>query len=276
MSARKVAPKPPSTAGARRFVALYDIHIGWEWAHQGGRRVKKETHNPRALKATLDFVQDFAPDVIIFGGDQINCGPVSHWHKGKPRLTEGFRLKDELDKFGELVLRRLEKFPNIIWLDGNHEAWIMQFLDENPGVEGLVEPASYLRLDSSGFTFRSQGEVYTLGKVSFIHGDTAFKGYIRANPARTLVEMYGRNIRAGHLHTYGAWTQVTPVDRQDYHTGVIVPALSARAPYYTKFNPTNFMQGFLYGWVWPDGSFTDYVVIINHNSFTVAGKRYHG
>lgn len=271
---KKQESKP--SAAAKKFVALFDMHIGWEWQLIGGKRVERPTHNAAAIKATLDFVQDFVPDVVILGGDQINCGPVSRWNKGKPRLVEGFRLKDELDAFGDLVLSRVDEIKTKIWMDGNHEAWVHLLVDETPGVEGMIEPAEYLRLRDCGWQLRSQGEMYNLGKLYFVHGDVVLQSRQYRNPAQTLVAAYNRNIRAGHVHTYASYTQVTPIDRQDYHTGVIVPALSARAPYYTKFNPSNFMNGFLYGYVWPDGGFTDYVVVINKNVFTVNGKKYGG
>lgn len=266
--------QPPTDSGTKRFVALYDIHIGWEWHVSGGRRSVRNTHNPAALKLALQFVQDFAPDIVILGGDQINCGPVSHWSKGKPRLSESFRLKRELDKLSELVLEPLKAAAVKIWLDGNHEAWIEQLVDENPGIEGLVEPRGYLGLAKQGWAHRSQGEMYKLGKLHFVHGDVALKQREYSNPAKVLVQAYNRNIRAGHLHTYSAYTQVTPTDRQDYHTGIVVPALSSRAPYYAKYNPSNFLNGFLYGWVHRDGSFTDYVATINYNRMVVNGKLY--
>jgi len=274
----KSVRKEPLSSTATRFVALFDIHVGWEWARVGGELVKRPTHNEPAIHATLDFVNDFAPDVLILGGDQINCGPVSHWLKGKPRLVEGFRLKNELDKFQDLFGNTLIKIPRTIWMDGNHEAWIHGLVDENPGLEGMVEPQSYLKGQWAETV--SQGEMYQLsygtkrGKLYFVHGDVILKSQQYKSPARTLVTAYNKNIRAGHVHTYDAFTLKSPVDKQDYHTGIIVPALASRDPYYTKFAPSNFMHGFLYGWFWPDGEFTDQVVVINRSQFTVNGKRY--
>ena len=269
------------SAAAKRFVALFDCHVGWEWARVGGKMVTRPTHNEPAIRATLDFVKDFAPDVLIFGGDQINCGPVSHWLKGKPRLVEGFRLKTELDKFQELFRDTTIHIPSTVWMDGNHEAWIHGMVDENPGLEGLLEPHEYLK--GMWGTTVSQGEMYQLttigsppvkSKLYFVHGDSVLAARQYRSPARALVEAYGRNIRAGHVHTYDVYTKKSPIDKQDYHSGIIVPALASRDPYYVKSAPSNFMHGFLYGWFWPDGEFTDQVVVINRGTFTVNGKRY--
>jgi len=276
----KKVRKEPLSATASKFVALFDVHVGWEWAQTGGKRVVRPTHNEPAIRATLDFVQDFAPDVLIFGGDQINCGPVSHWLKGKPRLVEGFRLKTEFDKFQTLFHDVLCGGAENVWLDGNHEAWIHQLVDEQPGLEGMVEAHSYLGGSGVWKHIVSQGEMYQLAhgarkaKLYFVHGDSVLQARQYRSPARALVEAYNRNIRAGHVHTYDAYTKKSPIDKQDYHSGVIVPALASRDPYYVKSAPSNFMHGFEYGWFWPDGEFTDNIVVINRGQFTVNGKRY--
>ena len=261
-----------------RFIALFDLHIGKEYIQTKGEMILQPTHNAAAIEAVRQFSDDFEPHVLLLGGDQINCGPVSHWHNGKPRLTEGFRLKDEMDRLDELVLRPFEDTMlktgrRKIWLDGNHEAWIQDFLAGNPGVEGLVAPNDYLKLKKRGYELYSQGEIASVGKVHFVHGDVIL-GKGAANPAAKLVGAYQRNIRAGHLHTYAAHIQESPVDRQDYHSGIIVPSLSNRCPAFIKYNPNKFMNGFLFGSVWENGEFTDHVMVINKNSFSYGGKIY--
>ena len=259
------------SAKIKSFVALYDLHFGFERITTKGKRVLRTLHNLPAIKAATAFIKDFKPDVLILGGDQLNCGPISHWNRGKPRLTEDFRLKAEMDLLDNLILKPFAGIAEKVWLDGNHEHWIDQFLDENPGIEGLVEPAEYLRLKERGWQLRSQGEIYKLGKLNFIHGDTV-RG--RRNVAAKLVSEYRRNIRAGHHHTFEVATDVTPYDRSDFHTGISIPAMSSATPAYTKNAPSNFQQGFLFGWVQPNGCFSDYVVVINKGQFVWNGKVY--
>ncbi len=278
MSKKIAVRKEPLSASAKKFVALFDIHVGWEWARSAGKMIVRPTHNEPAIKATLEFVKDFAPDVLIFGGDSINCGPVSHWLKGKPRLVEGFRLKNELDKFADLFSEVALNADKTVFMIGNHEAWIDQMVDENPGLEGMIEPQAYL--EELWNETVSQGEMYRLtsgnvkSKLYFVHGDSVLQARQYRSPARALVEAYGRNIRAGHVHTYDVYTKKSPIDKQDYHSGIIVPALASRDPYYVKSAPSNFMHGFEYGWFWPDGEFTDQIVVINNSTFTINGKRY--
>jgi hypothetical protein len=262
-----------------RFVALFDCHIGWEYVNRRGKRILQKTHAEEAIRAVLRFCKDYKPQVVILGGDQLNCGPISHWHHGKPRLTEGLRLKQEMETADRILLKPLEALGcagRKIWLDGNHEVWVKQVVEENPGLEGLVEPESFLRLRERGWEVLSQGEILTIGKLHWVHGDVVLGKGAGVNPAKTLVNAYKRNIRAGHMHTYSAAVEQTPVDRHDFHTGVVVPCLSNRQPSFVKNNPNCFINGFEFGTVFPGGSFSDYIVIINRGRFEWNGKVYDG
>lgn len=263
-----------------KFVAAFDTHIGEEYAHVRGRRERRLTHNPKAIRAFLRFAQDFGPDAMIFGGDNINCGPVSRWSAGKPRLTEDFRLKRELEWFDELLLSPLEQIlprGGIKKLhNGNHEYWIEEFLNAHPELEGMIEPEQYLRLEERGWEIYDYGELSQLGKLHFVHGDVVMRKGSAATAAKRLVDHYGRNIRAGHRHVFQASPKITPVDVNDVHTGVLVPCLATRAPEYMKNAPNEYMNGFLFGDIWPDGYFTDHVMVMIDNKFSWNGKLYDG
>jgi hypothetical protein len=259
-----------------KFIALFDIHCGWESQTNRGKTTIKPTHSLPAVRAAVKFAKDFRPDVFILGGDQLNCGPISHWRRGKPKLTEGLRLKDEFDLLLHEVMEPLQFVKRKVWHDGNHEQWIIDHVEENPSLAGILEPAEYLKLEKRGYEIYSQGEVSSVGKLHFVHGDVILRSGGGTNPAKKLVNAYRRNIRAGHIHTYGAHIETTAVDVQDYHSGVIVPSLSVRNPTYAKFCPNNSLNGFLYGYSWPNGSFSDEVVIINKGECTVHGIKYSG
>lgn len=262
---------------ATRFLALYDIHIGCEFARTRGERITRPTHNLAALRATMRFAVDYQPEVFILGGDQLNCGPVSRWHKGYPRLATEFSLKDEMDLLWNEVIVPVENELNCekkVWIYGNHEHWIELWLDEQPAAEGLIEPHNYYGLEGLGWVIREQGEWYKLGKLHFLHGDV-LRGS-GATAAQRAVATYRRNIRIGHFHTEATATDKTIIDAEDFHTCKIVPALSRRGPSYQKNAPDNFMQGFLVGEVYPNGDFQDHVVIINKDHFHWNGKLYDG
>lgn len=263
-----------------RFIGLWDTHIGWERANVGGNYVTRPVHNAAAIRAALRFAEDFQPHAVILGGDNFNCGPISHWHHGKPRLVEGFRLKSELELGDEILVSELDR---IIpkdgikkYLYGNHEAWIDDHINSTPALEGMIEPHHYLKMESRGWDIYGYGELCRIGKLYATHGDQVLRRGGGSHPARTLVSVYNRNIRAGHVHQHSVATQVTPLDQKDIHTGVIVPCLCSRSPEYVKNNPTAYTNGFLWGTVWPGGNFTDHVMMIHDNKFMYNNKLYDG
>lgn len=262
-------------AGLERFVALFDIHCGWERRYERGNLVEYAAHNDAAITAALDFVDDFEPHHIVLGGDQLNFGPVSHWRKGKPQLTEGFSVKAELDLFNQLVLSRIERRHHgarKIWMEGNHDAWLLDVVEENPALAGLVDVQSYLELAEEGWEYYSQGEIAQVGKCYFLHGDTLGPG---RNVAARAVSKYRRNVRFGHFHHYASETLVNPLDVTDNHTGICVPALCERSPGFMKNAPNNWLNGFLYGYVDPEtGNFFDNVVVMTDNKFVAEGNLY--
>jgi hypothetical protein len=264
----------------RRFMAIYDAHSGWDRRLERGEWVSRPTFTMAAWRAAVRFAQEFCPTTVIYGGDQLNCGPISHWHKGRPILDEGFRLKDEMDYLEQHLLEPLEtvagKAGKFVWLTGNHEQWILEHVSANPGLMGMVEPECYLGLKDKKYHIYSQGEIYRDGKLNFVHGDVVFKRGAGVNPALTLVSKYRRNIRCGHIHSFSSASLSTAIDAKDYHTGVVVPALSSRNPAYNQTMPNNHLHGFLWGYIWPDGTFNDSVAIINNGKVTYNGKLIDG
>ena len=259
----------------KRFVNLFDIHAGFEKRYVGKEVRTFPTHSPSAIAAALEFIKDFRPDHITLGGDQLNFAPISHWNTTNFWANEGGRVKQELDTLEKLVLYPLECLvpkADRVWHLGNHEAWLQQFINKNPALEGLIEPENYL--DLSKWRIIEQGGISKLGKLGIIHGDTLGR---TSNPARRASSMYNTNIRFGHFHTYDSHTQYNPVDAKDVKTSVSVPALASRGQSYGKGAPSWALQGFNFGFVWPDGRYSDYTVVMSESRFVAPdGKLYDG
>ena len=256
-----------------KFISLYDIHSGWEYKSISGEQKIVPTMNETAVKLALDFAQDFKPDTILFGGDQINCAPISHWNKDSIGKIGNFTLKDELDWFNDTVLGGL-KFKNKvrrIWHRGNHERWFEDLLNRNPGLRGMTNLEGYLGLEKRGFEIYDYGECSTIGKIHNIHGDVLPSG---VNVARTAALRYGRNIRFGHFHTYQAYTLHNPLDNADIKTSVCVPCLASRGPQYGGNVPNNHINGWSYGYVQDNGNFSDTVALVVNDQVIINGEIY--
>ena len=256
---------PP--APLKRFIFLTDLHYGYE--RKGGRIVP--LHDEKALAIVLKFVKDFKPHEIICGGDMLDCGAISHHNDRKPGRIEGLRLFSDAQELQAKLLKPLEATKaNLTYIEGNHEDWLNQLVEENPGLGGALDLRRLLSLGPRWRLIR-QGGLYNLGKLTFLHGDQLSGG---EHVAKSAVVQYERSVRFGHFHTYQAYTKTSAVDIKQGRTGICVPCLCGKAPGYGKSRANRWMQGFLYGYSFPDGYFTDEVVCITHNRAVVNGKVY--
>lgn len=253
-----------------KFVFLTDLHWGYEL--KGGH--KKPLHDIKALNVAMKFIKDYKPDYIILGGDILDCGAISHHNHGKPGATEGLKLRKDAQELRREVLEPLEASgAELVYIEGNHEAWLAQLEEAIPALEGLVDLRSILGLSDKRWTIIPQGDFYKLGKLVFIHGDTVRGG---EHHAKWGAYAYEGNVRFGHYHTYQAYTKLSALEGNG-HTAIVVPCLCHKRPKYGKGAPNKWMQGFLYGAVeGPQGVFGDSVAIIVNGKSVINGKVYEG
>src|SRR4051794_18375197 len=101
----------------KKIVAAFDTHFGFE--RVGG--VKKPIHNTKAINASMSFVSDFKPGILVHGGDGLDCRGVSHWNKGKRKAVEGLGLIEDgrearaglLDPINEVLPEKAQKVYHI-------------------------------------------------------------------------------------------------------------------------------------------------------------------
>jgi hypothetical protein len=227
----------------KKFAALFDIHYGFE--RKGGHKVP--LHDLKAFGVAYSFLEHFKPEVIILGGDIIDCGVISHHNHGKPGKTEGLKLVADAEGCRAEILAPLRKLKakRYEYIIGNHEFWLEDLGNAEPGLQGLLDVRNLLEL--KGFNVIPQG------------------GHTNE-----------RNIRFGHFHSYSSYSKNTPMDDEYPKTGISVPCLSKKNPSYGKGKPNRWSQGFLYGYLLPDGNFHDYVVTIIRGKAVIEGKIYRG
>lgn len=252
-----------------KYIFTPDHHVGFE------RKNKHlvPLHDEKAIKAMLKFAQDFKPDVMICGGDNLDCGPVSHWLKHKKASVSGLNLKKDCEVYTELVLKPINKImagKRKIWMIGNHEMWLQDAVEENPAFEDMLDVRNLLNLE--GWEIKEQGEHVKLGHLRFIHGDTLPNV---KNIASVAVDRYNCSVLLGHFHTHQNFLKHTMLENQPL-MGTVVPGLCRRNPNYAENRPNQWTQGFAFGYVYPDGQFTNYVPIIINGRFMANGKDYCG
>lgn len=254
----------------RTFLALFDLHYGQEI--QNGKSVP--LHDARALSAVLEFARDLRPDLVVLGGDTLDCSPVSPHLKGNYRGSEGLRLLADMEGFRRDVLTPLEALgpSSCVYHIGNHEDWIDQLVNENAGLEGLIGIKQGLKLNGT-WQVVPRGGISRIGKLHFAHGDQ-IKSTV--HPAKWAVEAYERSIRFGHFHRAQLYTKMSALDASDVRTGLAVPGLCRRDPNYLKGSANRWSLGFLWGYVLPDGNFSDYLTMVINDRFVANGRLYKG
>lgn len=253
-----------------KFVALYDLHWGYE--RRGGH--KTPLHDTKALNAALAYIQDFKPDHIILGGDILDCGSISHHNHGKPGAVEGFRLLGDAKELRKALIDPIEKLKakSLTYIVGNHEDWLTDLAEKIPAIEDIVDIKAVLGLTDKWKVVPS-GETHRLGKLIFMHGDQVKGGEHSAKWATVAFES---NVRFGHHHTFQVYTKTSAIDTNG-HTGIAVPCLCKKNPRYGGGAPNRWMQGFLWGYVnVPNGIFSDFVSVIINGSTIINGKEYRG
>lgn len=253
----------------RKFGFLTDLHYGYE--RRNGHKVP--LHDMRAFNAAYAFLKDFKPDVLILGGDILDCGAISHHSKGKPGRTEGLRLVSDARDCAREIIAPLAKLGAVTtYITGNHEHWLEDITEETPGLEGLLGLRELLSLPAE-WTLLPQGKHLNLGKLTFIHGDQLSGG---EHIAKAAVTTWERSIRFGHVHTFQTYTKTSPIHEKLGRTGVAVPCLCSKDVAYGKGRANRWVQGFNYGVVFPDGTYADTVAVITNGKTWAGGKVYQG
>lgn len=253
----------------RRFAALFDLHYGYE--RKNGHKVP--LHDLKAFGAAYAFLEDFKPHTLILGGDVLDCGVISHHNHGKPGRTEGLRLLTDSEECRSEVIAPLESIAEErIIIKGNHEDWLDDFVDANPGIEGLIDFKKLLQLNK--WKVLPQGGKFHLGKLTFVHGDQLRGGQASARAAVIEAE---RSIRFGHFHTFQAYTKTSFIEEKFARTGIACPCLCTRDPKYGEGRGNSWVQGLNFGYISDDGTYADYVgVILNGKFIAPNGKTYRG
>ena len=250
----------------QKFVALYDLHWGYE--RRGGHKVALD--DVKAMNVALKFIHDFKPDHIILGGDMLDCGSISHHNHGKPGAVEGLKLLEDVKDLRNVLIKPLEalKPKSLTYIMGNHEDWVNDLVERIPALEGILDIPSLLKL-SAAWKVVPNGESTKLGKLTFLHGDQVKGG---EHSAKWATVAYEANVRFGHHHTFQVYTKTSALESNG-HTGIAVPCLCKKNPKYGGGSPNRWVQGFLWGYVGPR-SFNDYVTVIIDGQATINGKTY--
>lgn len=197
---------------------------------------------------------------------------VNHWEieNGNKRHMEGKRLRQSYDTFQRDILDEVEKvlpdYCRRVFMFGNHELWCEQYIDKIPELEGFAEIERNLKLDN--WEIIPYRQTIKIGKIYFHHREYTSKYH-----ASKMVDVYGKNVVYGHVHTAQSFTKVTPVE-SEAHMAVAMPCACELNPQYMKNKPSAWVNGFGVFYIHPDNNFNIYPIIATKGRFMFNGKYY--
>ena len=198
----------------KRVLILPDVHL------------TGEGYSP-SYSLAKTFVKDIRPDEIILLGDFLDCTSLSHWIENKTLLLENKRYLLEIGNANE-ELDYLQKYSKkVTYLEGNHENWVQQYIEKHPMLEGMLEIPLRLELKERNIEWFPLNELYRVGKMYFLHGDTTVKYH-----ASKMLQDYGCCLCYGHTHT--AQTAQMNMKMQEPIMAYGLGCLCSHEPHYMK------------------------------------------
>jgi len=215
---KRPAPRPVSD-GWRTAVILPDIQVGYfRTADEGLEAI----HDEAALSVALSIVKAAKPDVVVLVGDNLDGAEF-----GKYRLSPAYQRTtqatiDRLTVFG-FELRAVAPDADIVWLAGNHEERLPNYLMDNamaafglrkgaaPGSWPVMSIPSLCRLDESGIDYRTgypASSYWINQRLRVIHGNKVASG---GSTAHKYLATEKTSVIYGHVHRR-EWAERTRED----------------------------------------------------------------
>jgi predicted phosphodiesterase len=246
--------------------------------------VLADIHYPKTDTPTLNAIKDFLSknkvDGLVYQGDQLDFESISHHTKGKPlyRLRNGFM--NDVRGFDREVLTPIDALlkPECerVWIDGNHERFAADLVEEQPELEEVVDYKAILQLETRGYKCIPLGHCFKIGKLNVIHGEvlSGIGNQGGIFPSRKAVELYAGNVLAAHTHAMQLFTKISPVEHTQKWQGAVNAIVGKTNPSYLRNRPTAWSQGFAIVELHPNGNYNLYLVNIVNGIFSFGGILY--
>ena len=160
--------------------------------------------DPKAILLAQQIVADYKPDVMIFGGDLLDCVGISRF-SNSPLDPVSNDFQRELDRFQTVfsglvaAAGKADKY----FTPGNHEDRLGKLLrDRAPALFGLdaLQLPKLLELQKFNVSFLPR---VSIGRIVFEHGDMVRKQSGGSVLAMMEAASYGYSLVIGHCHRMG-------------------------------------------------------------------------
>ena len=141
------------------------------------------------FSALGNYIIATKPDNIVQIGDFGNLDSISFHNKGKPLISEGMRLSDDLasmqDAFNRIVHpmdeenKKLSSYkhkkykPEVYWMEGNHEDRTWRYIQDKPELSGFVPTHDFVGAAEHGFKVIPYKDYVYIEGIGFTHAPLA-------------------------------------------------------------------------------------------------------
>ena len=183
------------------------------------------------------FIKVYKPHETILLGDFMDCTSISHWVEDKRLLLENKRYCNEIGLAND-ELDYIQKYSKrVVYIEGNHENWIPQYIEKYPQFQGLLELTERLELTQRDIPFIPLNKLYKVGHMSFTHGCYTDKYH-----AKKHLEIYGCCLCYGHTHK--AQTHTWKIGESEPIMSYGLGCLCSHSPSYLKNKPSSWIDQF--------------------------------
>ena len=228
LPASKVKATPRK--GFKTAVIVPDIQIGFYRREDG---TYEPCHDERAISIAMQVISDIKPDLIVCVGDNLDFPEL-----GKYRYSPAYAYTTQksIDRATVLgfELRAASPASKIVWLAGNHEERLPNFLLDNakaafglrkgdtPKSWPVMSVPSLCRFDESGITYvpgYPAGDFWINEKLRVIHGNR-----VKSNGSTAHIYLNQEKISViyGHIHR----SEIAWKTRLDYDGAKTIMAAS--------------------------------------------------
>lgn len=227
------------------------------------------------FNAMMDFISKNEIAGFIFLGDMHDNAEISHFNTRRIIFREPGSYARNTKGFEDRILTPVENALTDagtvkIWIDGNHDFWCNQLIEEQPELKGTMERPLLYKLEERGWTVIPTGKGFDIGKLHAMHGETLKGG----NYTKTASANYAQSVVFAHFHSVQAFTKVLPQSHKDKWIAQSLPAMCTTNPVYLRNAPHAWVSGFGIVEVDDKANFNCYAVVVTDGKFRYGGVTY--
>lgn len=167
-------------------------------------------HREEPIRIAVEYLKEKGINTLILNGDVMDNTPFTR-HGGQPPSAEDTkRWFDVTERFLESLRDYFPKV-DIIWTEGNHDAWMSRWMGEHAymfGKDPYFTLQERLHLEEYKIKYIPQTRYVQAGKLVVVHGHHLIKGIIApVNAARGLIMKSKVPTIIGHVHVDSQHTE---------------------------------------------------------------------